>query len=243
MKVKIFTIIFLSAALLSSCKKNKEITESVTFEDLTLSSSGYWNGSDNSGGFTSGNIFFVNHYSTLYNTWSGFAYTNIIDTVVKDFTNQYSCIAKGGAAGSEKYGVFYFSGVADTMVFTTPEKITEIYFCNTVYAYHTIKNGNQFSKKFGGVSGNDQDWFKITITAIDAAGAEIGKGDLYLADYRFADNSQDYIANIWSGVDLSVFGFVKALKFELSSSDTGQFGMNTPAYVCIDNIKGVLATE
>jgi hypothetical protein len=242
MKRKFLTLLVLIAILFASCKKKNE-TDSVTFEDLTLSPSGYWNGSDLSGGFTSGNIRFVNHYNTEFSTWSGFAYTNITDTVTKDYTNQYSCIAKGGANLSQKYGVFYYSGVADTLFFTVPEKITEISFCNSVYAYNTIKKGNQFSKKFGGVTGNDQDWFKLTITAINENGNVIGTGDLFLADYRSADNSQDYIANVWSRVDLSEFGYVSALKFELSSSDSGQYGMNTPGYVCIDDIKGILISE
>lgn len=242
MKRKIFTLVILMALLFSSCKK-KSVTDSVTFEDLTLGSSGYWNGSDLSGGFTSGNIRFVNHYNTEFSSWRGFAYSNITDTATKDYTNQYSCIAKGGANLSGKYGLFYYAGVADTLFFTTPEKITEISFCNSVYAYNTMKYGNQFSKKFGGATGNDKDWFKLTITAINENGNVIGTGELFLADFTSNDNSQDYIANIWSSVDLSFFGYVSALKFELSSSDTGQFGMNTPAYVCIDDIKGILISE
>jgi hypothetical protein len=242
MKRKKIALVILAVLLISSCQK-KETTVSVTFEDLPLGTSGYWNGSDLSGGFTSGNLLFVNHFNTQYNTWSGFAYTNITDTVTKDYTNQYSSIARGGADQSEKYGVFYFSGVPDTIFFSVPEKVTGISFCNSVYAYNTIKYGNQFSKQFGGVTGNDQDWFKLTITAINENGNVIGTGDLYLADYRSADNSQDWIANVWSDIDLSVFGYVSALVFELSSSDTGQYGMNTPAYFCIDNITGVLASE
>jgi hypothetical protein len=243
MKTKILITIFLTVALLSSCKKDKTVTDWVSFEELTVGSSGYWNGSDRSGGFTSGNVYFVNHYNSVYSTWSGFAYSSVKDTVIKDYTNQYSSVAKGGAEASEKFGIFYFSGTADTIFFTVPEKITEISFSNSVYAYHTIKSGNQFSKKFGGATGNDQDWFKLTITAINENGVVAGTGDLYLADFRSADNSKDYIANIWSSVDLSSFGYIKALKFELSSSDTGQFGMNTPGYVCIDNIRGDLAAQ
>jgi len=243
MKRKFFVVLIVLVSLCSSCKKNKDVTESVTFEELPLDGSKFWNGSDLSGGFTSGNIFFVNHFNTEFSTWSGFAYSAVTDTVVKDYTNQYSCVAKGGIDGSEKYGVFYFSGVADTLFFTLPEKVTEIGLCNTVYTYNTIKYGNQFSKKFGGVTGNDPDWFKLTVTAINSDGVAIGAGDIYLADYRFTDNSSDYIANVWGSIDLSSFGFIKALKFELSSSDEGIYGINTPAYICIDNIKGIISSE
>jgi len=58
--------------------------------------------------------------------------------------------------------------------------------------------------------------------------------NFYLADYRFADNDSDYIVNSWKYVDLSTLGGVDTYEFDLSSSDTGAFGMNTPAYFCMD---------
>ena len=60
--------------------------------------------------------------------------------------------------------------------------------------------------------------------------------DVYLADYRFADNSLDYILDTWTFVDLKPLGEVATLEFALSSSDTGDFGMNTPAYFCLDTL-------
>ena len=57
-----------------------------------------------------------------------------------------------------------------------------------------------------------------------------------MADYRFSDNAQDYIIDEWTYIDLSQLGDADSLVFSLSSSDNGQFGMNTPAYFCVDNI-------
>jgi len=243
MKSKASFIIILLASLITSCEKDKTVTDIVTFDELITGSSGYWNGSDLSGGFTSGNAYFTNHYDTEHNSWSGFSYSSVTDTLIKDYTNQYSSIAKGGLGGSGKYCVCYSFGEADTLFFTVPEKITEFSLTNTVYTYHTIKKGNQFSKKFGGVTGNDKDWFKVRISGLDVNGFVVGWGDIYLADYRFDDKSLDVTIDSWETYDLSGLGYVKALKFELSSSDTGPLGMNTPAYFCIDNIKGELASE
>jgi len=39
----------------------------------------------------------------------------------------------------------------------------------------------------------------------------------------------------WEWVDLSGLGLVDMIEFSLSSSDTGAYGMNTPAYFFIDN--------
>jgi hypothetical protein len=233
----IFFVLFL---LLVSCEKKQPVTDDVNFENLVLSSSGFWNGSDGSGGFSSGNLFFVNHYESLYQSWSGFAYTNHKDNLTSDFANQYSSIAGGGAGGSQIYGVFYFTGIPDTLKFSLPEKVVHISLCNSTYSYFAIKNGNQFCRKFGGDTGNDPDWFKLTLTGIDASGLVKGVVDINLADFRFTDNSKDYISDTWTDLDLSAFGFIKALKFEMSSSDSGVWGMNNPGYVCIDNIKGIL---
>jgi hypothetical protein len=61
--------------------------------------------------------------------------------------------------------------------------------------------------------------------------------NFYLADYRFADNSKDYIIKNWRWVDLSKIGSFDSLTFSFASSDTfGGFGINTPTYFCIDNL-------
>ena len=232
----------LTFLLASSCKKEEPVTDLVSFEDLPLNASGYWNGSDGSGGFTSGNVRFGNSYNNQYQSWSGFAYSNTSDTETADYSNQYSSITGTGDQESEKYGVYYFSGIPDTVVFTVPEKVTGLSVCNTTYAYLSILNGNSFCRKFGGDNGTDPDWFKLTLIPIDSRGNILGEMDIYLADFRFTDSANDYIANVWTKVDLSAFGYMKRLVIKMSSSDSGEWGMNNPAYVCIDNITGELQT-
>lgn len=240
MKKRLLFLTALIPLFFLSCNKKEPVIDFVDFENLTLGASGYWNGSDGSGGFMAGNIIFVNHFDEGEQEWSGFAYTNHTDTVTKDATNMFSSISAGGKGGSEKYGIFHFSGVPDTLFFEIPEKITDIAFANTSYSYNIMKYGDLFHDKFGGESGISPDWFKLTITAINETGQAVGIVDLYLADFRNQDNSKDYIANAWTSIDLSSFGFVSALKFEMFSTDSGDLGINTPAYVCIDNIKGEL---
>lgn len=61
----------------------------------------------------------------------------------------------------------------------------------------------------------------------------------YLADYRFTDSAQDYILDEWKEVDLTpLVGLgVQKLAFRLKSSDNSVFGMNTPAFLAIDNLE------
>lgn len=241
LKTKFVLSTFLTLSFLTiSCEKERLLTDKVDFEELPLNASGLWNGSDGSGGFASGNLFFPNTFNSDYQAWAGFSYTNHTDTVTGDYTNQFSSIAGSGAEGSSKYGVYYYMGVPDTIKFNVPAKVTGLAVCNTTYAFRAMKYGSLFNKKFGGDSGNDPDWFKITITAINQQGNDVGYVDVFLADFRPDDSKNDYIANAWTSIDLSAFGFIKALKIEMSSSDTGEWGINTPAYFCIDNIISVL---
>jgi hypothetical protein len=209
----------------------------VTFDDLELAPQSYWDGSDGSGGFTSGGAFFVNNYDIEWQFWDGFAYSNGTDVTATALQGQYNAIAGSGQGGSANYGVAYVGWAAPpTIMFDTPQKPAGVYVTNNVYAYYDMHNGSAFSKKFGGASGNDEDWLKLTITGRDADGTVTDAVDFYLADLRFADNSQDYILDSWAFVDLRSLGEVKTLEFSLASSDSGASGMNTPAYFCLDSL-------
>ena len=90
---------------------------------------------------------------------------------------------------------------------------------------------------FGGPSGDDPDFFMLTITGLDMQGQSVGSVDFYLADYRFEDNGLDVLVDSWTEVDLTSLDGAVQLSFALDSSDVGAFGMNTPAYFAIDNLR------
>ena len=104
-----------------------------------------------------------------------------------------------------------------------------------------MRDGDSFAKQFGGESGNDEDYFKLTITGITETGYTDNSVEFYLADFRFADNDQDYIVDDWTWVDLSSLGNVIGLEFMIESSDVGAYGINTPGYFAMDNLNAVSA--
>ena len=53
----------------------------------------------------------------------------------------------------------------------------------------------------------------------------------YLADFR---DGKSEIVKDWQYCDLSALGQVSKVSFTLTSSDNGDYGMNTPAYFCLD---------
>lgn len=201
----------------------------------------FYNGSDEAGGFTSGGVQFANSYNTDFGSWSGWGYSTITDVTTAGFGNQYSANT-GGGSGDGVYGIYSqpFS-VGPTMTLgvnaSTPQSM---FITNTTYASQSMLNGDDFAKQFGGDTGDDPDFFLLTIRGFNSSSAEIGSVDFYLADYRFADNSEDYIIDSWTEVDLTSLGTeVAALQFNLSSSDNGDFGMNTPAYFAMDDFSAV----
>lgn len=208
-----------------------------TFEDLALPVGSYWNGSDGSGGFSSGEVFFANNYDPEWGSWDGFVYSNLADANASSWESQYHAIPGQGQGGSATYGVAFVGWQGPpTVALAAPQTVAGIYVTNNNYAYYDMLYGGPFSKKFGGASGSDEDWFKLTIAGLDAAGEITGAVDFYLADYRFADNEKDTIVGSWTFVDLTSLGEVTALQFSLDSSDTGMFGMNTPGYFCLDSL-------
>ncbi len=210
-----------------------------TFDDLSLPAESYWNGSDESGGFTSGGAYFSNNYDSTWGSWDGFSYSNITDTATGGAAAQYNAIAGGGQGNSTNYVIGYVGWASPpTITLNTAAIVDGLYVTNNNSTYYSMLNGDAFAKKFGGESGNDQDWFMLTITGKDVDGIVTGMVDFYLADYRFADNDADYIVNTWQFVDLTSLGAVKSLKFGLSSSDVGDWGMNTPAYFALDTLVG-----
>ena len=232
--MKFRNLVCLIAALTIISTANADVA---TFEDLALPAESYWNGSDESGGFTSGSAYFSNNYDSAWGSWDGFSYSNITDTTAAGMAAQYNAITGAGQGNSANYAIGYVGWTSPpTITLDTADVVEGLYVTNNNYAYYSMLEGDAFSKKFGGESGNDQDWFLLAITGKNVDGVVTGTVDFYLADYRFADNSADYIVNTWQYVDLTSLGAVKSLEFGLSSSDVGDWGMNTPAYFALDTL-------
>ncbi len=228
MKKKLFFVALVAASLfMASCDKNdSEHVSQIAFGDLPLDSIGYWNGSDTTGSFTCLDATFSNTYNTTWNSWSGFSYSNHNNIDSAGYSNQYSVYtATPNTNGT--FAICYVSGTP-SMTFYTPVRPCSADFALSTIAYKCMQNGDGWAKKF-----EAGDWYKITITAHDR-NENTRTLDVYLADFR---NGKSLLTDNWTSIDLSSLGdTVSKLTFEASSSDMGQFGINTPAYFCIDNI-------
>ena len=237
---------------LTSCSSDddspSENTTTVTFEELAVPDTGYFNGSTAYDVTTGGTQiisyedndanFYVN-YTAVYNNgnfqydyWNGFAYSNQTDLTTASYTN-YSAYSPngGGANGSSVYGFVYtYSG--DTMTFDQTVKVKSIQITNSVWAYKFMDGSDGTGHDF-----TTDDFFKLTITAVlddnstlgDSSDDTLGDSiDFYLADFT---NGNAYIIGDWTNVDLSTLGNVKGLKFTLEASDP-----LTPFYFAMDDL-------
>ena len=227
--------------------------QNADFESIILANESYWNGSDYSGTTNGVGLFdttitdgfheFSNQYDTTWGAswgfWSGWAFSNQTADTTSGLPGQYSSYA-GGAYNGSNYAIgqdgseINLAGAAGTWL-----RIT-----NANYAAHSMLNGDGFAKQFGspndanGTSDgtNGEDWFLMTIVGYDLSDSIVDSIQFYLADYRFSDTTQDYIIKNWKYIDLTSLGSLERIKFKLSSSDVGQFGMNTPAFFAIDDL-------
>lgn len=204
------------------------------FDNLPIGTDTFWDGSNLSGGFTDGDAFFHNKWDTAWNYWSaGWAYSNVMDTTNPGPGNLFGAVTYTDWGGLGNYAV----GQQNARIRLLPAATNppqSVLVTNSTYAYISMRDGDAFAKKFGGTSGNDPDWFKLTIRGYSGGSITTDSAEIYLADYRFSNNNQDYILKDWQLVPLNHFGPVDSLVFQLTSSDVGSFGMNTPAFFCID---------
>ena len=231
-----------SIFVFTSCEKEKEVIKEVekevvvekeiqriSFESVKLDDSGYR--IDFPDGLILSDVDFYNYFDAVWSSWEGFAVSKNTDQLTAGYGNQYSVYASSGANGSEKFAVAFagFNQVTNCRFVGNQEFIFKsLMINNTTYAALSIKNGDDYSKKF-----ESDDWFKIILTGFDAKGKQTGKVEFYLADFR---NGKSFICQEWTMVDLAGLGKVNKIEFTFESTDNGEYGMNTPAYACMDDI-------
>lgn len=225
--MKKFYFSMLCAALCATAEAQQLAV--ATFEDLNATADQTWDGSDESAMFVSGGYAFINNYVDWggYGSWDGFGWSSMTSNSYASLADQFNSCVGSGVDASLTFGVGYYSaymGTEPTVIAAdaSPFEATGCYVTNAAYAYTSMLNGDDYSKKFDAT-----DWFLLTATGY-LEGEAVGTADFYLAH-------EGQIVSEWEYFDLSALGTVDEIHFTLSSSDVGQWGMNTPAYFCIDN--------
>ncbi len=218
-------------------------TEKIDFEDITVGSEGYWSGdktgvespgewgaTNYTGSFTSNtasfeNIFSISEYGT---SWKGFAYSTLADTSVKGiYENDMYLYGNSGANGSKTFAVAFSDSA--TITFEKEVNLYNVQVNNNTYTYKVIRDGNAYTDG----PFKEGSWFTVKFTGFNEDGEKVGEQTFYLADYR---KGKTYICQNWTNVNLTKIKGAKKLVLTFDGSDKGSFGLNTPSYVCIDNL-------
>lgn len=146
---------------------------------------------------------------------------------------------KGGKDGSPTFAVAYCPVSATEPVsigFKDAEAehvIESIWVNNSTYAVMSMTMGDGYANP---LNKENNGWLKLKITGKNKDGLKTGSVEFYLADFREANSPG--IVYEWSEIDLSVLRKVHKLEFSLTGSDNDpDYGLRTPAYFCMDNIK------
>lgn len=225
-----------------------------TFEDAGLAPGSYKNAADpappgtpipyeRSGFFTHGGnaLHNVTGNDGFFPYWTGWSISAATDVNTNGFENQYSAITGSGSEGSATYAVAH-TGFSSSYINLAPGA-SPISFdvTNTTYAGLTMEQGDPYgyTQPFSQAL---KSFFLLTIagySGLDATGSQVGLFEFYLADFRDPDKNKNFILKTWETVVLpSTFSTASSLLFTLTSSDVDPlYGMNTPAYIALDNLK------
>jgi hypothetical protein len=224
-----------------------------TFEDLPLPANSYDLGPSTTGNapFTSGGVTFdrVKYIDPDfgYEGYYGFVPSSKVDPTTPGYRNQYAAYAGSGADNSANYTIYYGDDFSPsyynlpTAYIELPQGQTasSVQLTNTTYTALSIRNGDGFTRKFGGPSGTLPDYFTVTFTGYTqpaGAGDITGTVNFTLADYRFDNPADDYIVSSWKTLDLSPLGNARSIGLSFYTTVSNDFGPLTPYYVALDNL-------
>lgn len=114
-----------------------------------------------------------------------------------------------------------------------------VYINNTTYTYKTMCYGNAFTSK---LDSENKGWLKVQFIAFEDSDNPnahyIGYTEAYLANFKEGQaGGYEGILDTWTYVDLSMLPECSVLVINFVGSDTGEYGLNTPAYCALDKFE------
>jgi hypothetical protein len=245
--------IIIAVFLFISLQFTAQTTVVSDLESFNLSADTFLNGLESPLGliYQDGIVNYQNYFDTSFGGfWTGgFAISTHTDTVDTTFNNLFSAKPGKGYNGSNTYAVGQPGAPGGVAKLTQPNGLNGpriakgAYVTLGTFGFDVIKKGNGFSRKFGDTTGTNcncpqgsyPDYFKLSVSGWRNGQNISDTVEFMLADYRFLDDSLDFIIDDWVWMDLSAIGAYDSLWFDLFSTDTNQFGMNTPNYFFMDD--------
>lgn len=211
------------------------------FEEKKLPKDSFWINKENIASLVSDQLRFEISGTYSSGSWTGFTYSNLNGNYSNLELTKFSAYKKPLKQISSIFGVVLLDPYGKEVTINTNDGEDHLFksisINNAYYVYDAIKNGKHGSKRFGGTLGTEKDWLKLTISGINKNGIPRGSVEIMLADYTTGSNRDNTILSEWTDFDLQKLGKVSRLEFVMTSSDSNPDKINTPPFVCIDEIK------
>lgn len=213
------------------------VTYSTSYGDGYYDCTDVWDSTYNDSGFcqfiyTNDARFMLSHMPSMMSyggmSWEGFT----LSKVSQDTANVFGCVANGGLAGvATPYIIGYFSdwvtesqGFSSNIILFDQEYYPEyVYICQNSNTMEAIANGNVFNAR----PFTENDTLALIISALNSSLEETQSLTYYLA----VDGEMN---RGWVKVPLAALGKTSGLSFRMTTTDTGDFGSNTPLYFALD---------
>lgn len=191
-------------------------------------------GEDHTLGYKNDYLKFEHFYNEEYSYWGGFAQSKCYDMADGTPANQYG-VYNTKAASGDSFLVFYYDSYnepCDILChYRGDYQFTTVRLNLTTYTYKSITDEdiNTFARAF-----TDGDYLKVTFTALLSDNTEGESVDCYVVDYR---DGKRFVATNWDAFDISALrGELYGIRVRIETSDVGEYGANTPLYICMDDL-------
>lgn len=159
----------------------------------------------------------------------------------------------GGYSGSNNFAVMFgYVDFYNSSYVTRPKidftsgsgVVNGMYVCLSSYTYGVILNGNTFGSGTATPLkdvANGKGYFKLQAYGFNGTTPTNGGLPIEIDLARY-NNHLPVVAPVttWTYFDLSALGTVTRVEFNCAGNDSGTYGLNTPAYVCMDNVQVTL---
>jgi hypothetical protein len=199
--------------------------------------------------FTSQDVEFTNYSgaSQGMNFWNGTGLSTVTDTNYASFSNEMASVTGKGNDNTDTYAVVYGDSLIDLpytdsllprIVLPDGATIQSIAITNTVYAYDSMKYGDQFATP---LEDFPDGYFDLIIYGVNSNGL-VGSVTVTLGENTGVGTAD--ILDYWKTVDLSSLAGAKELRFAFDGNDIG-YGqwLNLPVYFAFDDLTYTIETE
>lgn len=215
------------------------ITYSTSYGDGYYDITDVWDSTYNDSGwcqfiYTNEARFMLSHIPSM-NSYSGMSWEGFtLSKVSQDTANVFGCTANGGVVGvGTPYVIGYFSDwVTDALGYSSNIILFDqayypdyVYICQNSNTMEAITHGGVFNAR----AFTEQDTLALIISAMDNYLQETRSIEYHLA----IDGKKN---NGWVKVSLKALKKANGLSFRMTSTDTGDFGVNTPLYFALDKL-------